>query len=392
MHIRHSKLIAAVCMEILCAAELDIFVSGLPQIQNLFHLSTVEVELMLVTNLIAGAIAAFVVGNFSDKYGSKKIILGGLYIFVLGTILCIFAESYFAVLLGRMIEGVGIAGPGVLSYVVIAEEYKKSDQPRLMAFMNGCITIVMIFIPIIGSHVNSTYGWRYNFGILLFFALILIGIVELVLSHCKKNSEDIQISLKAYIPIVSSKSAIFCIIAISLLSSVYWVFIGMAPIFYVEVIGISIKDFGYHQSFVVFTFGILCLCSGFLMKKYGVRKCFMASIIFASICAILISLLGIFDTKNAMIITVICAFAIASLTLPINIIYPLSLDIIPNTKGRMASLIRSFRLLISGCMIHITSYYYNSSFSVISFMICIILVCGLYYILRSWLILKVEIE
>lgn len=125
MHIRHSKLLAAVCMEILCAAELDIFGSGLPQIQNLFHLSIVEVELMLVTNLIAGAIAAFVVGNFSDKYGSKAIILGGLYIFVLGTISCIFAESYFAVLLGRVIEGVGIAGPGVLSYVIIAEKYKK---------------------------------------------------------------------------------------------------------------------------------------------------------------------------------------------------------------------------------------------------------------------------
>lgn len=72
MHIiGHSKLIAAVCMEILCAAELDIFVSGLPQIQCLFNLSTVEVELMLVTNLIAGAIAAFIVGNFSDKYGSR---------------------------------------------------------------------------------------------------------------------------------------------------------------------------------------------------------------------------------------------------------------------------------------------------------------------------------
>lgn len=192
-----------------------------------------------------------------------------------------------------------------------------------MAFMSDCITIVMIFIPIIGSHVNSAYGWRYNFGILLFFALILIGIVELVLSHCQKNSEDIKISLKSYIPIISSKAALFCIIAISLLSSVYWVFLGMAPIFYVEVLDISVKEFGYHQSFVAFTFGVLCLCSGFLMKRYGTKKCFIISIISASICATLISALGIFDAKNPIIITVICACAIASLTLPINIIYPL---------------------------------------------------------------------
>lgn len=371
----------AVLLEILCAAELDIFVSGLPKIQQMFGISTSHVELMLVINLVAGGAMAFIIGAWGDKYGTRSVIVGGLVVFAMGSCLCAFSQSYNYVLLGRLIQGVGIAGPGVLSYVIIAEVYHIDEQPRLMALMSGWITFAMAFIPIIGSYVNSHYGWRYNFIILFAYAVIAICVTIYSLPN---SSSAPHVNASSYLPLFKSKKAWCFMLAVCFLSGVYWVYIGIAPIYYAEVFKVSVKSFGYHQAFITFTFGVLCLCNGFLIKYYSVRKCFIISMVSATFCTIVIAFFGIFEPNHVFWITGVCALAVASLMFPINVLYPIALGIVPGTKARTAALIRSFRLLLSGVMLQITSELYSGSFSFISISLVLLLVIGLSLAWISW--------
>src|SRR5471030_1468080 len=136
-------LITVIIMEILSGAEIDIFVPSFPDLQNTFHLSPFMVELSLGVNLTAHCLSSFVVGNLGDKYGRRPIILGGLGIFIIGTIFCILSTSYWHLLVGRFWQGVGVSAPAVLSFLVLADKYSTEKQQQLMGLLNGAMNLGM---------------------------------------------------------------------------------------------------------------------------------------------------------------------------------------------------------------------------------------------------------
>lgn len=165
--------ITILIMEILVGAEIDLFVPSFPEIQTIFNISTFEVELLLGINFIGHCITSLIVGNLGDRFGRKAIIIIGLMIFVIGSMFCAVATHYYALLLGRLLQGIGIAGIAVLGYVVIADIYS-AERQQMLGILNGAITLGMDFAPVIGSYVSFLLGWRGNFSILLALGLICL--------------------------------------------------------------------------------------------------------------------------------------------------------------------------------------------------------------------------
>ena len=85
--------ITILIMEILGGAEVDIFVPSFPDLQRTFNLSPFMVELTLAVNLTAHCLTSLIVGNLGDRYGRRPIILIGLYVFIVGSVFCIFSTA-----------------------------------------------------------------------------------------------------------------------------------------------------------------------------------------------------------------------------------------------------------------------------------------------------------
>ena len=56
-----------------------------------------------------------------------------------------------------------------------------------------------------------------------------------------------------------------------------------------------------------------------------------------------------------------CMFALP-MVFPVNILYPLTLDVIPETKSRAAAVVNITRLTGSAICIELISYFYNGNF------------------------------
>ena len=54
-----------------------------------------------------------IAGPLSDAIGRKRILFTGILIYFLGSLLCYFTQSFEWFLVGRFIQGVGVAGPYV---------------------------------------------------------------------------------------------------------------------------------------------------------------------------------------------------------------------------------------------------------------------------------------
>jgi len=169
--------VAVAVIFFLAGMEVDIFIPSYPELQQQFGLSPAKVQLCLSLNFVTYCLGSLYAGALGDRYGLRKIILYGLAVFVLGSIACCFAVDFSYILAGRILQGLGMAAPASLGYVIIAERYSAEQQASMLGTLNGCITVAMAFAPVIGSYVAIYAGWRGNFAVLLLLALIALGFV-----------------------------------------------------------------------------------------------------------------------------------------------------------------------------------------------------------------------
>ena len=129
-------LLAVILMDLLTGMEFDLFVPSFPELQAQFSLTPFWVEALLSANFMGYCISLFFVGSLADRYGRKPIILLGLGIFVVGSLLCVSAPVYSYLLVGRFLQGMGIAAPAILSFLIIADAYAMKKQQFLLAMLN----------------------------------------------------------------------------------------------------------------------------------------------------------------------------------------------------------------------------------------------------------------
>ena len=258
-------------------------------------------------------------------------------------------------------QGAGISAPVVLSYLVIADKYSAAKQQELMGVLNGALTLGMAFAPVVGSYVNMFFHWQGNFVLLLILSLVCLVLGSIFLPKAVKNP-NVSMSLREYKPIFRSKVAFYYIATIILGLQSYWVFVGMSPILYMEDLGVSLKEFGFYQGALAITFSIGSFSSGIFLRKFGQKNCFFFSIFLLVGFTLMLPVLILFNVKDPVLITAVMLLQSVGIILPINILWPLMLEAIPEGKGRLAAVAVASRLIVTALSLQAASFFYDGTF------------------------------
>ncbi len=371
--------IAVAFIEFLAGMEVDIFIPSYPELQHLFNLSPAKVQLCLSLNFITYCIGSLYAGPLGDRYGLRNVILSGLAIFVVGSIACYLATDFTYILVGRILQGLGMAAPACLGYVVIAERYPLEKQASIFGTLNGFTNIAVAIAPVIGSYVTIYAGWRGNFMALLALALVSMGFCLFVVPKDNYRNKNVSLSLKSYQPLLKSKIFRNYLVILCVYNFTYWAFIGMGSILYIEGFGVSIAHFGYYQGAIAGSFGVMSFLSPKLLSKFGHQKCFKSSIVLITIFATLIAVVAVADIRSPLLITVFMCLLSMPIVFPVNILYPLSLDIIPGAKSRASALSNVARLVGCAICIQSVSYVYDGRFLHLGLLIFGLTIIGLIF-------------
>lgn len=79
-----------------------------PRLPELVGASAADVSWVLTATLLAAAIATPITGRLGDMYGKRRIMLVVLGILVAGSIICAFSTTLVPLIVGRVLQGVGI--------------------------------------------------------------------------------------------------------------------------------------------------------------------------------------------------------------------------------------------------------------------------------------------
>lgn len=369
-------LLTVIIMDLLTGMEFDLFVPGFPQLQRHFGLTPFWVEALLSVNFIGYCLSLFFVGGLADRYGRKPIIIIGLTIFILGSLLCLSSSSYLFILLGRFLQGVGVAAPAILSFLIIADSYALKEQQFLMAMLNASLNLAAGIAPVIGSYLTLYFNWQGNFA-----ALLVLGLLAWIMTICFIPKTQLpahreSLSLRGYVPIFQSRILMLLIFYFLVTCVPYWIFIGMSPLLYIKDLGVSLTHFGYYQGVLAFIFALGCVVYGFLLRHndYGLKLNLYLSMTILVVSSLLIAIATLFNTPNPLFITVAMVCFVISQIIPSVILYPLIVNFMPNAKARVSAIIQAGRLVLTAISVQIAGYFYAGSFQNIGIVICIFLV------------------
>jgi DHA1 family bicyclomycin/chloramphenicol resistance-like MFS transporter len=384
-------LVVVLLMDILGGAEIDLFVPSFPEIKNIFQLTPFWVEALLSVNFIGYCLSLLFVGSLADRYGRKKVILLGLFIFTIGSILCSFATSYEFLIAGRFLQGVGIAAPAILCFVIIADTYPLKQQQYLFAVLNSLVNIIVAIAPVIGSYITMYYHWHGNFVALLLFGLITLVATMIFIPSSKLPKHKESLSLTGYLPIFKSKPSLILMIILICTSVPYWLFLGMSSILYIEDLGVSLSHYGYYQGAWALVYALGSIVGSVIINRFDQKKMLYISALGYIFSLIIIGFIALIDSRNPLFISLaFLPYSIAAI-IPAILLYPLYLNYIPEIKGRASAILQGIRLILTAFSIEVAGYYYTGSFKNIGILICFfifIATCTLFMVIRNKELMK----
>ncbi len=364
---------------IISRSEADFFIPCIPVLQKHFGLSPFEVQLSLSLNFIGYCLGGLIAGFLGDKFNYRMIIISSLAIFAAATLLCALAGNYGLVLFGRFVQGLTIAGPTVLSYVILIETSKFRDQLTRLGLINGSITLIMTMAPTIGSYLGMYTSWRFNFLAVFVMALVAWSLSYKVVEASNKVTDKITVFLpfKEYFTLIKSRKLMIFTGALCFIIAPNWVFISMSPIYYVNDLGVPLIEYMWYKNILAIIFGIISLMNGLIVDKFGCKNCFLFSIVMcfiSIICQFIIVLTGIDEPK---IITAAMAILTVGTAFLINFLYANALTAITNHMGKASVVIHSVRLIFTSVSLSIVSKLYYGNFFVIGIALIIMMLTGL---------------
>ncbi|MCP4595713.1 multidrug effflux MFS transporter [Neptuniibacter sp.] len=133
-----------------------------------------DTQLVIATIFLGVAVGQVLYGPLSDVVGRKPSIYLGFAVFIVGSLICIFAADLEMMLIGRLFQGLGAAGPRIVTVAIVRDQHKGPQMARVMSLIMTVFILVPIVAPIIGQGILMISDWRMIFVFLLIMALLVL--------------------------------------------------------------------------------------------------------------------------------------------------------------------------------------------------------------------------
>lgn len=251
----------------------NIILPAFPEIGEQLGVSSRELGLTLSSFFITFALAQLVVGPLADCYGRKKLVLGGLSIFIVGTVVAGLADSLTTLIVGRVIQAMGVCAAAVLARTIARDLYEGETLARALSLTMIATAAAPGFSPLIGSVLATILGWRAIFSLvgLAAFAVAVFYASALGETHPAERRTAFSIPgvIVAYAMLIGNGRFILPALSVSLIMSGLFASFAAAPAILMNGIGLTSLQAGLYFAATVFVVFAAGVAAPRLAHRYG---------------------------------------------------------------------------------------------------------------------------
>jgi DHA1 family bicyclomycin/chloramphenicol resistance-like MFS transporter len=173
----------------------DMYLASMPAISRLLAATPAQVQLTISVYLIGFAIGQVFYGPLSDRHGRRPVILAALLVYSLASLACALAPSIELLLAARFCQALGGAGAIVLARAVVRDIYEGARVGRELSLMAAIMALAPIVAPLLGGVLQTLFGWRSNFVLLLMFGIGAAAAVFVLFPETLRRRAPERVSL-----------------------------------------------------------------------------------------------------------------------------------------------------------------------------------------------------
>ncbi|WP_300032152.1 multidrug effflux MFS transporter [uncultured Roseobacter sp.] len=254
------------------AIVMNMFLPSLPKMTEHFQTEYGIMQLSVALYLgISGALQVFI-GPVSDKFGRRPVILGGLALFLVATLGCIYAPTVEIFLFFRMCQAV-VATAMVLSRAAVRDMFDQDRAASMIGYVTMGMAIVPMVSPMLGGLLDEYFGWKANF-----WALFVLGALTLWLAWAdqgetfKASGKSLIEQFGEYPELLRSPRFWGYSLAAGFCSGAFFAYLGGGPFVGSVVFGLSpvLVGFFFGAPAIGYFFGNMF--TGILAQRVGINR------------------------------------------------------------------------------------------------------------------------
>ena len=165
------SIIFAACLSSIGA---DIYTPSLPAVAHNLNTTFSLAKWTMAIYMISIALSQLVYGPLSEGIGRKLPLIIGICIMIVGSIICVLAQTIDILLFGRFIQGCGAGACAALWRPVFRDMFSGDQLAKVSSYFGIFLIFIISAAPVIGGYLDHYAGWRSNFIFLAVYSFIAL--------------------------------------------------------------------------------------------------------------------------------------------------------------------------------------------------------------------------
>lgn len=234
-----------------------------------------QTQLIISIFFFGLGLGQIIYGPLSDRIGRKPTIFIGLLLYMVGCLLCLVSWTFTIMIMGRILQGIGAAGPRIVVMALVRDQYEGRAMARVMSFIMTTFILIPMIAPGIGQLVISLSHWRLIFVIYLLMSMIAAIWFAFRQPETLLRKNRIPITLnwvgKAIKEIVTNRYSGGYIVASGLVGGAFLGYLNSSRQVFQQIYGVG-AQFPIYFGTLSISIGIAALINTRMVLRYGMRK------------------------------------------------------------------------------------------------------------------------
>src|SRR6201988_4366910 len=226
---------------------------ALPYIAGGMGVSEDEASWVVTTYLVANAIILTASNYLAKRFGRKTFFLISLGLFTLSSLLCGYAPNLNALLLFRILQGVGGGGMVPVAQSILADSFPPAKRGQAFALFGVAVVVAPVVGPTLGGWLSDNISWQWCFLVNVPVGVFAMAMIALVLREPKTARAESQ----------SQQGSKFDVVGFILIAT----FLGALEV----VLDRGLEDDWFGSPFIV-TFAVICGLAFVLMIPWEMSQ------------------------------------------------------------------------------------------------------------------------
>lgn len=344
---------------------------ALPAIGSSYGVSSIALQQILTIFIFGMFFGEIVLGPLSDCFGRKPVILLSSCIFLVGSLICMFASTYEWLLFGRLVQGAGAAGPKITIRAMLRDLYSGRQLAQVFSMIYTLFIFVPMIAPLVGQGISKLAGWQGIFQFLFFFAAavtLLFAYTQketLALEH--RSSIRIGFMIRTGFKVFTHQKIFLLTLVLGFLFGIKLTYLSTAQQIFADYYQIT-DLFPLVFALLASAIGLAFFSNARLVMRFGgERLCGYALYLLVAMSLVLLIATVMNNSVPPFSIFVICFYGMFfGLGLLWGNLSALAMDYLGEVAGLGATLISAGSSLVSFFIASVVGQFYGPEFTIIA--------------------------